>query len=325
MSEEFENPTQWNEFYEKSWLKRKETMSSIIASGETNPLRIINILSSDIRFTQEETRPSEGGADEPKFIYRKDNDYTMEDVRNVTIVNDRKSINITPQQHVPSGMRADVKVAHRNNYINSPSYSKCDKIDFLVDYCRLRKFDAVIELGSGYSQNLVKLFYQGGPRVPYYGGEFTKSGTECAQMLSKLTEDFELIPFRFDFRQPDFSMIEKYENVLVFSCHAIEQVNFIPGNLLTSISALAKQVTCIHMEPFGFQLSSPSTQNEVDKNHRSYFLDNGWNENLLSQLVLHSCNKNIDLQYVGKNILGGSDVHNPSSLALWKSVQHPLI
>ncbi len=318
MRKEFENPTKWNEFYEKVWLKRKEKMTSIIESGESNPMRIINFLSSDIRFVQENNRIPEIEGQDPKFIYKNRNGYAMTDVRNVEIIDDR--IKITPKQYIPTGMRADIQVAHRNTYSNTSSYSKCNKIDFLVDYCRLRKFDAVIELGSGYSQNLIRLFYQGGPRVPYYGGEFTQSGTECAKMLSDLTDEFDLIPFRFDFRDADFSAIENYDNVLVFSCHAIEQVNLIPDDLVTKISALSKQVTCIHIEPFGFQLAPSVIESEVDKNHRSYFHKNGWNMNLLSQLLFHNRNKNIDLQYVGKNVLGGSDSCNPSSLALWKSI-----
>ncbi|MEY8240954.1 MAG: hypothetical protein RPT25_11460 [Cycloclasticus sp.] len=318
MSKEFENPTKWNEFYEHSWFKHKEIMISIIASGESHLMRIINLLSSDVRFSQENDRISELEGHDPKLIFKSKNGYAMNDIRNVEVIDSH--FKITPKQHVPTGMRADIQVAHRNTYSLTSSYSKCDKINFLVDYCRLRKFDAVVELGSGYSQNLIKLFYQGGPRVPYYGGEFTQSGTECAQMLSDLTDDFELIPFRFDFRKPDFSMIGKYDNVLVFSCHAIEQVNLIPDDLLTKISALSKQVTCIHIEPFGFQLAPSGSENEVDKNHRNFFHENGWNMNLLNQLLLHNRKKNIDLQYIGRNILGGSDSYNPSSLALWKSI-----
>ena len=138
-------------------------------------------------------------------------------------------------------------------------------------------------------------------------------------MLSDLTDEFELVPFRFDFRHADLSIIPKYDNVLVFSSHAIEQVNIIPDDLLPVIARVAKKVTCIHMEPFGFQMAAVETESEVDKDQREYFKKNNWNMNLLQQLAFHNCRENIDLHYIGKNLMGGNYLYNPSSIALWKS------
>ncbi len=319
MGESFKNPTPWNEFYEKAWLNRQQIMSSIIESGETHPLRVISIFSSILRFSSEELKSDQESEHDNRFVCDTDSKYIKSDIRNVKIVNNGGCINIIPHENLPAGMLADHRFAHRNKYNIGSSYSDCDKIAFVTDYCRHRKFDAIIELGSGYSQNLIKLFYQGGPKVPYFGGEFTQSGTECAQMLSNLSDEINLTPFRFDFRQPDLSNIPRFERVLVFTNHAIEQVNHIPDNLLLEIASVARQVTCIHMEPFGFQMAPAENESDVDKKHREYFRGNGWNENLFNQLANHSCKGNIDLQYVGKNILGGSDFHNPSSLALWKT------
>jgi len=319
LNEYFSNPTKWNDFYEAAWLKRQEIMSSLIKSGETHPLRIIKLFSSIIRFSTQEFIPDEGSSENTRFVFNEDSDYVNEDILNVTILKENTAMTVTPSTLLPSGMKADKKHAHRSNYSSVSSYTSCNKIEFLTDYCRERKFDAVIELGSGYGQNLIELFYQGGPRVPYYAGEFTKSGTDCAKMLGNLMLETELIPFRFDFRNPDLSMIPRYKKVLVFTSHSIEQVGEIPDNLIPAICDLAEQVTCIHIEPFGYQLSSIKNENEVDKNQRQYFKENSWNKNLVRQLVYHSCNEKIDLQYIGKNVLGGGDAHNPSSLALWKS------
>ncbi len=319
MYQAFEKPTLWNEFYEKAWTKRQELMSLIIASGETHPLRVINILSSVLRFSDEEVVKVGGTSNKLAFVCDVDSKYVLDDVRNVTIVENNNGINIETIKHLPGGMLADIQLAHRNEYSIACSYTDCDKMEFIADYCRLRNFDAVIELGSGYSQNLVKLFYQGGPKIPYYGGEFTRSGTHCAKMLNDLSDELEIINFRFDFRKADLSIIPKYDNVLVFTSHAIEQVNIIPDDLIPIIANVAKQVTCMHMEPFGFQLTSPDNECEIDKNQRKYFKTNDWNLNLMNQLILHSCNGNIDLQYIGKHMMGGSDFHNPSSIALWKS------
>ena len=317
MSETLGKQEYWHNYYQQAWQSRQKLMESIIDSGERNPLRVINKLSSILRF-------SDQGKAESTFICQQDSKYIKEDIRNVTITNGGSSINIQPEMKFPGGRSVDALVPHRGSANLVSSYSDSDKVSFIADYCRSRKFDAVIELGSGYSQNLIKLFYLGGPNVPYFGGEYTDSGTRCAEMLSDLAVDFKLIPFKFDFCHPEFSSIPKFDNALVFTSHAIEQVNVIPAELMPKIASIATQVTCLHMEPFGFQLSTPGDEGELDSKQREIFDKNSWNQNLLSQLVFHGCNNNIDLQYIGKNILGG-DYHNPCSLALWKSIDKKLI
>ncbi len=320
MGQAFENPTKWNEFYEMSWDGRRKLMSDIISSGETNPLRVVNLFLSSIRLSHEQQRPLISDAKNMMGITEGELGSNSVDIRNVSQVDDSKAINITPHMNLPGGRRADIQHVHRNKFSVVSSYTDCDKMDFLADYCQLRNFDAVIELGSGYGGNLVKLFYQGGPKVPYYAGEFTQSGIQCADMLNELSEEFEINSFRFDFRYPNFSFIPKFENILVFTCHSIEQVDFIPDDLLPDISKIAKNVTCIHMEPFGFQMASGDVGRDVDEYHRRFFVEKGWNQNLLNQLIVHTSNGNIDLEYIGKNTLGGSDSHSPSSLAVWKSL-----
>ncbi len=319
MNQTLDKSTNWSDYYRRAWLKRKKIMSSIIDSGERDPLRVISMLSSMQRLS-ESMRGTPKHLDSGSVFdiddYRHD---VVEGIRNVTKKENCSEVIVTHQKLLPSGAPVDVHRVHRDRYYLSSSYTCCDKVDFIADYCRSNKFDAVIELGSGYCQNLVKLFYKGGPRVPYYGGEFTDSGTDCAKLLSGLCVDFELIPFKFDFCKPDLSSIPKYENVLVFSCHAIEQVNLIPNILLPVIASVAKQVTCIHLEPFGFQMVSPGNDNDQHKDHRDYFHENDWNVNLVSQLISLNRVKTIDLQYLAKNIMGGDDPRNPTSLALWKS------
>ncbi len=321
MSEVAEEPTKWNGYYQRAWLKRKKIMSSIINSGEHDPLRVINLLSSILRLSKRMRGTPKELESECDFNfdinnYRSD---VVEVIRNVTKTKGSSEVIVAYQDMLPSGAPVDALRVHRGKSHVSSSYASCDKMDFIADYCRSNKFDAVIELGSGYCQNLVRLFYKGGPKVPYYGGEFTESGTECAKLLSGLCMDFELIPFRFDFRKPDLSIVPSYNNVLVFTCHAIEQVNSIPNLLLPVIAGLAKQVTCIHLEPFGFQMVSTESEDELVKEHRDYFHENNWNVNLVSQLVSLNRVKTVDLQYLGRNVMGGDDVRNPTSIALWTS------
>lgn len=315
MNQAFKNPNAWNEFYEKAWDARREIMKSIIDTGESNPLRVINTFASISRFSIEHMP---NGADSD-FIFEKDKHYRHDDVINVTDNGEEHSIQTHDIGILPTGLAVDVIINHKNQEQLASSYTSCNHTEFIADYCRGKNFDAIIELGSGYSQNLIKIFNQGGPNIPYYGGEFTESGTLCAQMLADLTNEFELIPFRFDYRFPDFSNIPKYKNVLVFTCHSIEQVTYIPETLIPEISKIADNVTCIHIEPFGFQMVSEKDQSEVDKKHRAYFKLKHWNQNLANLLVRHQISGEISLKYIAKNVFGGID-SNPSSLALWKSV-----
>jgi hypothetical protein len=81
---------------------------------------------------------------------------------------------------LPIGLEVDI-IINNNQKLLASSYTSCNHTEFIADYCRNKNFDAIIELGSGYSQNLIRIFNHGGPKVPYYAGEFTENG---AQMLA---------------------------------------------------------------------------------------------------------------------------------------------
>ena len=149
MEKEFESPTKWNDFYEKAWLERKKIMSFIIETGETNPLRVINSFLSLSRIPNKGEIPLGLGKNDLSVFHNTDKKYVLGDVRNVTVVKNRESINIIPNEYLPGGVIADNQLAHRNKYSIASSYTDCNKMDLISDECRHRKFDAVIELGSG--------------------------------------------------------------------------------------------------------------------------------------------------------------------------------
>ncbi|MFT6733849.1 MAG: hypothetical protein ACJAS9_002043 [Polaribacter sp.] len=231
MTQSFKNPNAWNDFSERSWHARKKIMKSIIDSGEKNPLSVIDKFASINRFSIEHM-PEGVGTD---FIFEKDQFYRHDDVINITKNGEEHSIQTQNIGILPTGLPIDVIINHRDQEQVVSSYTSCNHTEFIADYCRGQNFDAIIELGSGYRKNLIKIFNQGRPNIPYYGGEFTESGTQCAQMLADLSNELSLIPFRFDYRVPDFSNISEYNHVLVFTCHSIEQVEFIPDKLIPEI------------------------------------------------------------------------------------------
>jgi hypothetical protein len=185
------------------------------------------------------------------FVFEKGKYYRHDHVTNITDNGEAHSIQTHGIGILPTGLEVDVIINHKNQELLASSYTSCNHTEFIADYCRNKNFDAIIELGSRHSQNLIRIFNHGGPKVPYYVGEFTESGTQCAQMLADLTDEFKSIPFRFYYKPPDLSNIPKYKNVLVFTCHSIKQVTYITDAL---ISKIADNATYIHIEPFGFQI-----------------------------------------------------------------------
>lgn len=310
--------SKWNVFYERAWELRREYMSGLIAAGETDPLRIIKLMEHFERFNPplgEYVKSAEGT--DLVMSFREGASAPREDIRNVNLPKDNPAnIQFHAFHQFPGGRQAIVRAAFLNEYHRTYAYTEYNHMTHLVDYIHDKKFDAVIELGSGYSQNLVKLFYEGGPKIPYYGGEYTESGTECARMLAKLNGDIDLRNFVYDFNNPNYDCIDEYESVLVFTRHTIEQVKFLSKDTIPSIANIAKNVTCIHFEPFGYQIEQPGSP--VDKEHKDMFVTNGWNRNLIARLLEAHHEQVIDLQFIGKNIVGSTDNGlNPTSIAVW--------
>jgi len=306
----------WNDYYEQAWQVRKDIMQRIISEGERHPLRVISTLESIMRFSRQERHVDQGKS---QFIFEEDSAYAHQLIPNVHCDRSVRSIQLEPALTLPTGLDIDQLLPHRDGYQRVPDYTHNDNIQFLVDFARRRDFDAVIELGAGFGQNLFKLFYQGGPDVPYYACEYTQSGVDCTQMLAALDDNLKIQAHRFDYKNADFSCLPKLNKVLVFTCHSIEQVTYVPNELIERISAIGNQVTCIHIEPFGFQLKPQAQDTQLDREHREMFAKNGWNQNLAQSLVFHHLNKTIDLTYMAANVMGGTKA-NPSSLALWTSV-----
>lgn len=304
----------WHNFYSKAWGIRKKIAQDIIDSGETNPLRVLKIFNSIIRFSGEMKMQSDGN-----MAFDQDSIYPQDDISNITI--DENSISFKQVDKLPFGQdTAKVRTFRDNLYVSS-LYSEFNKENFLLDYIRNKNFDAIIELGSGYCNNLVNLYGIGGPKVPYYGGEYTKEGTEFAQMIADLDDDMNLTPFRFDYTNPNLSIVSgKYKNPFVFTCHSIEQVEYIPSNLFEKISKIAQNVTCMHIEPFGYQMVNNGKPSKTDAAQKEVFENNHWNKNLYEELMKNAIYKKIDLIYIQKNIISDNDAGNPASLALWKSI-----
>ncbi len=275
----------WRETYDDLWGIRHKLIKDFISSGETHPLRLYNMYRYVERFY------SNGGP--------------------IDHANNSGGFPL-----LPTGVPAFRRMAIENRIEILPFYN--NSIDFLVDLMMNDKPEAVIELGSGYGRNLIDLFYRCGPKeVPYYAGEYTKTGTEFAQTMASLSTDFNLIPFRFDHNNPDLTSVKENSFIVIFTYHSIEQVAELRPDYFRILASQADRVVGVHFEPFGFQM--PGATTEIDESQRQFFAKNNWNMNLYEVLSASSYADDINLKCISKNILMSDDASNPTSLIVWET------
>ncbi len=200
-----------------------------------------------------------------------------------------------------------------------PFYTKTNFIDFIIDALSFDEYDSVVELGCGYGQNLFKIFYNGGGvNLRYFGGEFTSSGVEMAKKLASIEPNMRAEFFHFNHLKPKFDKkLDFGKRVLVFTYHTIEQVKEIPDNWFKVVASIAPFVRCINGEPFGFQIEDLG---EVSKEHRKFFIKNGWNLNFASTLKKANQNGDIIIEDAMLEHSCRTDPFNPTSIAVWRSV-----
>lgn len=304
-----ESTLHWNNFYQDAWKARTDLIKQIYEDGEHHPLRIIKRFESIFRLS--EYPPGHSN-------FEMDSIYSEGHFSNVSRSGD--ALSFEPISRFPTGSRLSKEMAFLDQIIHFSSLFDNVFIKFLSDFLRMNQFDAVVEIGSGLGANLVRLYYEDGPKVPYYAGEFTESGTECAQFFSEICTDFTLIPFHYDHTKPDLSIVKEKSRVFVFSIHSIEQVPAVPLKLFEEIASVAEHVTCMHIEPFGWQFANvANTMTELDKSHMNTAIQRGWNQNLMQALNVAYRQEIINLRYVGRNIFPSNDPSNPSSLAHWET------
>jgi hypothetical protein len=285
----------WLDFYEKAWKARAQYIQSRIEAGEKDPFAIMHQLN---RFESSKVfgvdRGSGAGIFHHVKIQEEDTTY-------------------------PTGRPFILPTSVGETFYQRPFYQH--QMDFLLDYIDGRKFSAIVELGAGYGQNLIDMQYKGGQRnIPYYAGEYTESGRELTETLGKLNPALNLKSFFFDHKAPNLDIVKEKSDILVFSCHSIEQVTEIPANYFKALSNGRKNVLGIHFEPFGHQINIETLpRGEVSAAQQTYFEENKWNRNF-AEVYLNAVNRGeIEQIFVMKNIFSGHP-NCPSSLAIWKSV-----
>ena len=243
---------EWRDFYDSLWAARAHLAHQMIDQGESDPLRVIQSLEYF-----ERRNSLQVSASEVRWAKRE----------------------FDPKALLPSGLPAFREATFNGRMIEVSAYTYANLPGFLADFfVEQGPFDAVVELGCGFGQNLFKMYDSHMPRgIPYFGGDLSDSGVLLGRELARLVPDMKVEFFKFDHLAADLSPVAGVINPLVFTCHSLEQVSAVPQSFFAAVARLAPRVTCVHLEPFGFQVRP---MNRTAQQQKAHFEKEGWNLNL---------------------------------------------
>jgi len=281
-------------FYEQGWAARAALIGSMIEEGETHPYRLLK------RFEAYE-RKFEIWHDDDGARYRR-----------------------AHEEHAngPGGLPPFRITSFRGQEITVPFYATDNLHNFIIDYLGEKsRYDCIVELGCGFGRNLFEIFYCGGPtNIPYFGGEITESGVALGREIAALEPAFRVDFFPFDHTKPNLAAVPKVDRAFVFTMHSIEQVRTIDPELFHVIAGIARHVTCIHFEPFGFQVADLG---RATKMHANLARIRGWNQNFIAALRAAEERSWLKIEVVVTEMYLPTDAYNPTSLAIWTSTAQP--
>tara|TARA_R100001163_G_scaffold41949_1_gene31731 strand:- start:7003 stop:7773 length:771 start_codon:yes stop_codon:yes gene_type:complete len=136
--------------------------------------------------------------------------------------------------------------------------------------------DLVIDLGSGWGRYGVTLA-NAGLSQPIYLMEYAESGRFVADYFSKKYFNGRLKSYPFDYYEPNFTMIPEKTDVFVYSSYSVEQIPNLDKIVFTKLLERFNEVVGFHIEPVGWQLPEPLSDNE--KFHKRRCIRKGYNKN----------------------------------------------
>jgi hypothetical protein len=217
--------------------------------------------------------------------------------------------------------------------LNNPIIKMPDKLDtsgviniIKLVFCKalIKQIDPdterIVELGSGYGDNLCNLWLSGAPRnAGYYGLEFVEEGEKCARLLAGFEKDFNLISHPFNYYNADFSMFTENKKTVVFTSFSIEQIPTLSTDFFNRLLAIPGLVRCVHFEPVGWQIpNEDGNLTPGDQLSRAWIEQWDYNKNLYRLLVVLQKQGKIRITNVIKDFLGSGP--NPGSLIVWEKI-----
>lgn len=163
--------------------------------------------------------------------------------------------------------------------------------------------DAVVELGAGWGRNLFGCWLASGPSsTRYFAAEYTEAGREAASMLARRAPELRFQALDFDYHDPALDL-PRFNKLVVFTAHSVEQIPTLPDTFVHFVRSLADQITVLHFEPVGWQITGGDG---------TYAVQNDYNRNLWPLL------KKFDVDGLSAEVdVIGINPNNPTSLITW--------
>jgi hypothetical protein len=185
------------------------------------------------------------------------------------------------------------------------------------DYCRAHQAKLVLELGSGWGQNILGLAAGAGPADrSYVGAEYTRAGRDATDLLASLDPDSPVGSLQFDYHRPDLAALRGPGPVVVFTSHSVEQISQLSEAVLDEIISLAPDVTCVHFEPVGWQFGPSRGSSET------YGRQHDYNLNLADLLDRYQRQNRLAIEKLAIDVIGINPA-NSTSVIVWRSTPQP--
>lgn len=292
MDHEARQADKWTKFYEQSWQLRATKIKDFVSQQNLSTLQALEKLE---RFELHHSATTY------------DHHAVFEPL----------TYDIPEEIKLPTGAPPFKRIELLESNLVAPFYST--PIDFVMDWLDQNPVSAVIELGAGFGQNLIRIFHRYGQKnFRIYAAEFTSSGRDLAQYLFDQTPGLDGEVHPFDHKRPRLDFVKERDNVLILSIHSIEQVTSLPVDYF---ELLLKDFTNVHgmfFEPFGFQITKGTVPyGDVSRAHEAAAKEREWNQNLFSVVQGAESRGAITVRSLSKNIMPG-DSQNPTSFVYWK-------
>jgi len=177
------------------------------------------------------------------------------------------------------------------------------------------KTETIIELGAGWGRNLFAFYLSGlAPRqARFYALELAANARTTAVLLRSFDPSLQLAVLDFDFHAPSYDLIQASDApALVVTMHAVEQIPTLSPAVFTELIARLPDLSGLHIEPVGFQLSPTSRASAA------YAEKNDYNRNLwpvLEELVRGGA---IEITETRVDFIGLNPA-NPSTIIRWRT------
>jgi len=192
----------------------------------------------------------------------------------------------------------------------------------VIDLLKTKKYDTVIELGSGWGRNM---FYYKSllPNLEFsiFMGEYTPGGIAAGNAIkNKYFTNKNIYQYHFNYNAPELffekvKMNKKIERCIVTSFWSVEQITHITPKLFDEILAIAPHIVGIHIEPIGWQISNKSLMKENVDGYRSYY-----NKNFYSILRRLEEAGKIKIKSIKLDFFNFGEAQSCGTLIIWEKI-----